>query len=137
MKLLKYIYLPVGLALFVLQTKAQDIQHDSIQWNAGRFTDVISNVVVEIPCKFITSEKSIVWIQAEGEVVDSISIDSIEGTWPDLNQDGGITYHVNLLNKLTGNIKISRNGQTLKLLIDLSGTYSIKNEYSITDFESL
>jgi hypothetical protein len=135
---INYFFALVIISLSSVEMKAQNISTDTIRWNATGFTDVLANVTVQKPCQFVAYKTSkIDWLQNNGTVVFSIVVNSVEGTWVNVNEDGTITYNVQL-DGLLGKITIVRTGQSIKLIMDMHGDADdIKNEYSISGFEIL
>lgn len=117
---------------------AQNIETDTIRWNASKFTDLLSNTEVNKPCQFISyHNSSIKWLQKNGELVYVLTVNSVTGDWSEVNVNGTMSYDVSL-DAMTGTISFSRSNNELKIVLDLrGGSGDIKNEYSISNFEIL
>jgi hypothetical protein len=116
-----------------------NILEKKIIWTATGFTDLNTNVVVNRSCQFVTDNATskVDWIQANGSVVYSLVIKSIDGTWSDVNTNGAITFNVENVD-LKGKITITKSEQGLKILLQVNADEDlIKNEYSVSGFEIL
>jgi hypothetical protein len=91
------------------QTNSPIIQQ-TITWSVDSLRDVSHNQVASFSCQFKTlqSEK-ISWIQQNGNYTLDFTINSISGTWLNINNDGLLEYSVSHQGKV-GIIKIESFG---------------------------
>lgn len=131
----------VGIAVILFtgySIHAQDLSKSKIQWNSNKFIDLLSNDIINKSVQFITYDNTkIEWIQKNGSIVYSFKIISINGNWSDVNTNGSISFGV-AFDGITGSFSFSRIDDVIKIRLDLKGgAGDIKNEYTITNAETL
>ena len=123
--------------LCVVSANGQNIQTDNVKWNASGLTDLNANVTTTNECHFITTGKQVDWVQAKGSYVNSFTVLSTSGTWPELVKFGSVVFSVKS-DVLTGTITFARdnNGISIKLVL-AGGTFPINILYTVTTIEKL
>ncbi len=136
MKMIAKITFSVLSMCIALPVFAQDITQQKIQWTATSVTEVKSNTTESNASQFVTSPDQIKWIQKDGQRVYTFSISQKVGTWPNVNQDGSITFQVSLNNK-PGSVRIEKKAGviTLTLIYRPDEATGIHMKYQISSFE--
>jgi hypothetical protein len=86
---------------------AQSIHSGELHWNVEQLNDVNAGQSSVFNCLFTSSPTAINWIQNEGEYTTSFPINSVSGTWSDVQGDGSVTFYVTFQDK-TGEVTFSR-----------------------------
>ncbi|MEQ1531252.1 MAG: hypothetical protein ABL925_18190 [Methylococcales bacterium] len=117
---------------------AQDVNAQSMRWQAVQVTFLNDGKKEENNSQFIVKPSTVEWIQKNGQKVYTFEITETLGTWPDVAQDGSITYQVRLKGK-TGTISVRKsNGSiTLRLTYRSGETTGLNREYQINHFERI
>jgi hypothetical protein len=128
----------LALILFPVAGTAQDISKNTIKWNATRFTDLNSKTETSNGSQFITyGKKKIQWIQDDGKFVVDWNITKTSGTWPDVNQDGSITFSY-ADDKVKGEVTIKKENIGWSINLTMHGGPSDFNlMYVISSIENL
>lgn len=112
---------------------AQDISAQTLSWNAIKAVDQTNQSEIVYSSTFVTQAgASVQWLQNDGSKVYDYTIDTADGTWPDVSQDGSITYHVTG-RKVTGDMVFSKSqGQwSVRVTIYFNGNITMDYLFSI------
>src|SRR5882672_10991025 len=94
---------------------AQDIRQKTLNWTSSSNINQADNDTTTYSCSFSTlADQQVNWIQKNGADVSTYTVTSVEGTWPNVNTDGQVTYHVSqgslagaiILSKVNGAVSI-------------------------------
>lgn len=109
--------------LFSAAVAGQDIRQANLSWSSSRNVNSADKDTTAYTCSFTTRlAQSIDWIQNNGTDVSTYTVNSVEGSWTDIQAEGQIVYHVSKDN-LDGDFVFSRvTGKTsLRVKLNLNG----------------
>jgi hypothetical protein len=92
---------------------------DSLVWKISGYTNTKKNENNTLYCEFKTTSNVIIWVQDSGDDVNEFQITSTDGMWPDLSQDGTITFHVTW-NDLPGTMRFSKSNGTTEIRMEIN-----------------
>ncbi len=101
--------------------KAQDITKGKYTWKASQVTDGRTSSTKNSYTEFVTNAStSVDWIQKNGELKTTFRVTGIEGSWPNIDNQGTITY---ILEHENGSCRMSfeRSASGLKISMDFEG----------------
>ena len=104
---LRSIILLSSILCLSMAANGQSIASNTIEWTVTKAVDQADNSESANSSTFVTNgNKSVDWIQKN--IVSHYTVTQVDGTWPDLGQDGAISYNFTGIGTLTGTITFSR-----------------------------
>src|SRR6187455_2114379 len=107
---------PLAYILFVLlflwtghSTQAQTLNPgmDELEWQITELYDLNYDTLMSYQASFVRKGDKIKWVQQNGAYVLDFKIESSEGTWNDLAQDGKLKY-TGVLDGISGTVSFER-----------------------------
>lgn len=114
---------------------AQDISSVSLRWTCTQTTNLRDGSTSAYLCTFITrGTGSVTWLQRNGQVATHYVVSGTEGNWPDVSQNGQLTYRLSRDEK-TGQLIVERTAAGVTLTLDFteSGEANIKQKFHASE----
>lgn len=92
---------------------AQDVLQKNVEWYSAKTVDKLNNEEIILDSKFIINkDRTIEWIQKQGQRVYSFTILKATSGWADMKQTGTVRYEVKCKN-IYGFITVGRQDKDL------------------------
>jgi len=108
-------YLLFSVLCFALPAvlSAQNALQKNVEWYSAKTFDKLNNAEVILDSKFvINKDRTIEWIQNQGQHVYQFTITGTRASWTDMKQNGTISYNVKCKN-INGVITVGRENKDL------------------------
>jgi len=116
--------------------QAQNFSSQSLDWLVTETENLKNAERTNYVCSFVSSAAEVKWLQKNGTRTTTFTVQSTDGTWPDVLQDGSITLHV-MRGTDAGTITFSRSKGQLEVLLDFSatGTQAIRQKFFVSSVQ--
>jgi hypothetical protein len=128
----KILFIVISLVTFA-SLQAQDIRTTKLTWTVTALTDQSTNKNSAYSCVFETNgQQAIVWKQKNGTYIETLGVTQLVGTWASVQANGQVVYNISLDSE-TGTLTFARNATGAYITIDLSqpGGSRLKHKYSV------
>lgn len=110
----------------------QDFSVGTSTWSVTSATNKADSSSFSYTCQFInTGVSSLSWVQAGGSKVYDYAVNSVTGSWPDINQDGQISLSVSD-GTVTGTVVFSRINAQYSVHLTLLVNGAVNQDYVFT-----
>lgn len=104
MKLIVATILTTAILNFTSFACAQDPSTASLRWQIEQNETYNDNNFV-YQCAFETTPSTVRWVQKKGSIVSAYIVTGIDGNWPDITQEGSLTFN------------LERNGRPVRMTV--------------------
>ncbi len=109
----------ISLCTASLISKGQDMATSDLVWTVNKSHDLTAKEDYDYQCTFRTNGiHPIIWSQNHDELMLTLEIGNVSGSWTDVSKDGSVTYQITV-SGLQGSLTFERVGTTISIQLNL------------------